>query len=246
MALYPSATLRLLPENRYQPHITPVLAIWHSAVDAPGPTSLYGYFKREDITLESHFFIKNDGEVEQYMDTLVRGDANYRANGFWKAGKYCGAISVETEDDGDPNRRIWTPAQVQSSIRLGKWIAETHGIPPTLAREWNGTGFGYHTLFPSDWTNARGKTCPGTIRIPQFRTEILPAIAGNAHTQEESSKVYPLISDVYRLWRGGDDLAALKDPKGLEFWLRHGDAVGERQLYIDLTGAFAAAAGFKP
>lgn len=185
MSLCPFATHRLLPENRYQPHITPYAAIWHSAVDAPGPTSLYGYFARADVGLESHFYIKLDGEIEQYMDTLVRADANYRANGFWKGGKYRGAISVETEDDGNPDQRIWTPAQVDSSIRLGRWIRDEHDIPPVLCPEWDAPGFGYHTLFPSMWTNVRGKTCPGIVRIPQFRDVILPAISTNTSEVDE-------------------------------------------------------------
>lgn len=186
MALCPFATHKLLPENRYQPSITPYAAIWHSAVDGPGRTSLYGFFNQDEVTLESHFHILWDGTVEQYMDTTVRADANYRANGFWRAGKYVGAISVETEDDGDPNRRKWSPEQVTSSVRLGKWIREVHPqIPAALCPQWDANGFGYHTLFPTMWTNVRGKTCPGTIRIPQFRNEILPAIAGNTQTQEE-------------------------------------------------------------
>lgn len=184
MALCPFATHKLLPENRYQPSITPYAAIWHSAVDGPGRTSLYGFFNRDEVTLESHFHILWDGTIEQYMDTTVRADANYRANGFWKSGKYVGAISVETEDDGDPNRRKWSPQQVASSVRLGKWIREVHPqIPAVLCPEWDAPGFGYHTLFPTMWTNVKGKTCPGTIRIPQFKNEILPAIAGNE--QEE-------------------------------------------------------------
>lgn len=182
VALYPDAVRRLLPENSTQPRIVPVSAIWHSAVDAPGPTSLHGYFARADVGLESHFFIRLNGVVEQYMDTEVRADANFRANAFFRdvGNRYvrCGAISVETEDEGNPNERPWTPAQMNSSIKLGKWIVATHRIPPVLCRQWDGDGFGYHTLFPNDWTNVRGKTCPGTVRIPQFKQEILPAIAG--------------------------------------------------------------------
>lgn len=187
MSLCPFAVKKLLPENDRQARIVPVSAIWHSAVDAPGPTSLYGYFARADVGLESHFFIKLDGTIEQYMDTHVRADANFRANSFFRdvGGRYvrCGAVSVETEDDGNPDQRVWTPAQVESSIRLGRWIRDEHRIPAVLCPTWDGNGFGYHTLFPNDWTNVRGKTCPGRIRIPQFKNIILPGIAGN--TEED-------------------------------------------------------------
>jgi hypothetical protein len=145
-------------------------AILHSAVDAPGRTSLYGFFS-SSTNLESHFWIYNDGTIEQYIDTSRTADANYHAN--------VRAISIETEDDGDPNRRPWTTAQVASIKRLLDWICATH---PKVARRqcpaWDQPGIGWHSMWgaPSHWTPARGKTCPGTIRIPQARN-IIAAIA---------------------------------------------------------------------
>lgn len=207
MSLCPFAVKRLLPENDRQKRIVPVSAIWHSAVDAPGPSTLYHYFARADVGLESHFFIKLDGIIEQYMDTEVRADANYRANGFWRSGMYCGAVSVETEDDGNPNERKWTPSQVDSSIKLGAWLSDTHQIPPVLCSAWDGNGFGYHTLFPNDWTNVRGKTCPGTVRIPQFKQEILPAIAG----KEDDEVVEAEVIKAFDRW-----LKRLPSPKEVE------------------------------
>lgn len=223
MALCPFAKHRLLPENRYQPSITPYAAIWHSAVDAPGPSSLHGYFARKDVSVETHFFIKNDGTIEQYMDTTRRADGNYRANGFWRSGKYVGAISVETEDDGDPDRRPWNRDQIAASIRLGNWIREVHPqIPAELCPEWNANGFGYHTLFPTKWTNVKGKTCPGKVRIPQFLNDILPAIAGNTSTQEEDMDPAALVVLTYNaiLGRNPENLKVIGE--GIDFIKRHG------------------------
>jgi len=171
MALCPFAVLKLLPENSTQKHTDPDQAILHSAVDQPGPTSLYGYFKQDAITLESTFFIKNDGTIEQYMDTNVQADANRYANPR--------AISIETEDDGDPNNTPWNVMQVEAILRLLKWICVTH--PKVLRRQcpaWDQAGIGWHSMWgaPSPWTPAAGKTCPGTIRIPQAR-DIIAAVA---------------------------------------------------------------------
>lgn len=60
---------------------------------------------------------------------------------------------------------------------------------------------------------------------------------------QENDDVYPLISDLYALWRK-KPTAALDDFAGLTFWLDHGKNVGESKLLHDLTGALAHEAGF--
>lgn len=185
MALYPKAKLRLLPENETQPSITPTQVILHSAVDAPGPTSLFPYFSRVDVVLESTFFIKLDGVVEQYMDTEVRADANYHAN---RRPDGTGAISIETEDDGNPNQRPWTEAQLKAIEELLEWIWKTHKtVPRRVCASHSGPGIGYHSMWgaPSEWTPVEGKTCPGTIRIKQWNEVIVPWINSPAFTPKE-------------------------------------------------------------
>jgi len=176
MALYPAAVKRLLPENKTQTKIKPTQVILHSAVDAPGPTSLYPYFARVDVNLESHFFVKLDGVVEQYMDTTVRGDANYHAN---LRSDGTGAISIETEDEGNPNQRPWTTAQIKAIKALIEWIWETHpGVAKSVCGATDDPGIGYHSMWgaPSAWTPVPGKTCPGTIRIEQWHIIFVPWI----------------------------------------------------------------------
>lgn len=162
MARCPFAVWRPLPESGSQPLITATQAILHSAVDAPGPTSLYPYFARADVTLESHFFIKLDGTIEQYIDTSHSADANRWANER--------AVSIETEDEGNPDQRPWTPAQIRSIGRLLDWLCDTHPIPRRACTAWDAPGIGYHSMWgaPSPWTPAKGKTCPGAARIRQF------------------------------------------------------------------------------
>jgi hypothetical protein len=162
MAVCPFARWRPLPENWTQDTIDPDQAILHTAVDARGRTSLFGYFGQEKITLESTFYIYMDGDIEQYLDTTVQADANRWANPR--------AISIETEDDGTPDTTPWSPAQVRSLIRLLDWICDVH---PKVRRRrcpaWDEAGIGYHTMWgaPSPWTPTAGKTCPGKARIPQ-------------------------------------------------------------------------------
>lgn len=171
MAKCPFAVHKFLPENKTQPRIDPDQVILHTAVDAPGPTSLYGYFARGDVHVESHFFIRLDGTIEQYMDTERRADANYKAN--------VRAISIETEDDG--KNIAWTDEQIRSIKLLGQWLMKEH---PRIARRVcpgpDKSGWGYHSMWgaPSDWTPVKGKTCPGPARIDQFWKEIAPWLNG--------------------------------------------------------------------
>jgi N-acetylmuramoyl-L-alanine amidase len=104
---------KLLPEWRSQGRITPIAIIDHSIVgSAMGAWLLF----RDSSGLESHFIVRGrrsgveDGHIWQLMDTGRRADANRNANGY--------AISIETEDDGDPDTQPWTRAQLQSRLPL--------------------------------------------------------------------------------------------------------------------------------
>lgn len=176
MARYPLAEMKLLPESATQSGIRPAQVILHSAVDAPGPTSLFPYFDRVDVVLESHFFVRLDGTVEQYMDTEVRADANYHAN---KRVDGTGAISIETEDEGRPEALRWTGNQLAAIRQLLTWIWRTHpAVARRVCRDHADPGIGYHSMWgaPSEWTPVPGKTCPGGIRIKQFEEDLTPWI----------------------------------------------------------------------
>jgi hypothetical protein len=171
---------KLLPEWRSQPRITPVLIIDHSIVGSA--IGAWWYF-HDRTGLESHFIIRGrrsgsaDGHIWQLMDTDRRADANLQANDK--------AISIETEDDGDPDTQPWTTAQLQSLIWLHDKLARVH---PTIRRreatDCDGPGLGYHTKLgaPSCWTPVF-KTCPGRpARVRQWRQILLPAFL---HPEED-------------------------------------------------------------
>lgn len=190
MALCPFAVHRLLPENATQQRITPRAIILHSAA---GRGSLRDWFDNDGVTLESHFWVSDDGVIEQYMDTTVRADANRNANGF--------AISIESESSRDATER-WTPEAAAAIIRLCDWLCDTHKIPRVQCPRWDGSGIGWHTMWgsPSQWTPV-AKSCPGVRRIPQARDEIIPAVArmGTGQPSEEDDMTpeqYQLLKDV--------------------------------------------------
>lgn len=188
MSWYPKATRLELPENRTQPRIRDATQIiLHSAVDAPGRSSLFGFFRRADVKVESHFFVTLDGRVEQYMDTTVVADANYKANPR--------AISIETEDDGNPNERPWSSAQLATLRALMVWLCRTEKIPARACSAWDKPGIGYHSQFGGIWTPYRGKTCPGRARIPQ-----VPGLIRSVAAALAAAPVYHTIVQGDTMW----------------------------------------------
>lgn len=199
MARYGRALWRPLPENETQGQITPTQVILHTAVDAPGPTDLYRYFERRDITLESHFWLPLSKAMEQFIDTNRSADANFRANRRLEADRWVGAISVETEDEGRPNELPWNEYQQEQLVDFLVWAHKTHGIPLKMCESWTGAGIGYHSMWgaPSNWTPARGKTCPGPARIAQIPGLIVRAklkLGGNLPPSDSPIPPQPINS----------------------------------------------------
>jgi N-acetylmuramoyl-L-alanine amidase len=165
---------KLLPEWNRQPRITPTTIIDHSIV---GSALGAWYYFRDSTGIESHFIVRGarsgsaDGHIWQLMDTGRQADANLNANAF--------AISIETEDNGDPDDFPWSRAQLASL----KWLHnKLRAVHPTIPRRRcpspRGGGLGYHSMWgaPSAWTPVAGKTCPGRpVRVAQWQDELLPA-----------------------------------------------------------------------
>ena len=194
MSLCPFADIKLLPENATQPRINPRAVIAHSQA---GHGSLYGFFKN-GTSLESTFWISEEGKIEQYMDTEVRADANGQANTF--------AISIETESSVLARER-WNPKQAAALVKLIDWCCTEHNIPRRQMKHKDDSGLGWHVMFgaPGPWTPSRGKTCPGPARIPQFQNEIIPAVAAGGKDISEPTT--------------GDFLMALSDKQQDELYL---------------------------
>jgi hypothetical protein len=164
---------RLLPEWNRQPRITPTTIIDHSIV---GSALGAWYYFRDRTGIESHFIVRGarsgsaDGHIWQLMDTGRQADANLNANAF--------AISIETEDNGDPDHFRWSRAQLESLKWLHNKLVQVHpSIPRRRCPSPRGGGLGYHTMWgaPSAWTPVAGKTCPGRpVRVAQWEDELLP------------------------------------------------------------------------
>jgi hypothetical protein len=159
---------RPLPDHGGEPAITMRTVIHHSIVGSA--EGAWQYFA-SGTAIESTFIVKKSGYFWQIMSLGEQADANFRANAF--------AGSIETEDNGDPDTDPWTPAQIDTLV----WLSlEMRRLRPAIARRkcrrWDDAGLGYHILFPNEWSNVPGKTCPGRIRIQQWERTVLPRYLG--------------------------------------------------------------------
>lgn len=189
VARYPGATWRPVPRTFARATARNRVSL-HTAVS--NTRSLFDDFA--DGGPCSHFYVAQDGTVEQYIDT-----------DFWSAADLEGndaTISIETWDgypSGAPGYwrdgsdvPPWNPAQVASLRKLVAWILDTHAIPRQLAADAkpgpSSRGLAWHRLgvdgnFPElpdqragrlqrgggmYWSTARGKACPGDRRIAQI------------------------------------------------------------------------------
>lgn len=204
----PFAVQRMLPER--QPHIGVRGVILHSIVGSA--EAAYGKFLNSS-SLESTFILKKDGTLFQIMDADERADANGAGNIYY--------ASVETEDNGDPNNDPWTPAQIDRIVQLLHWYRDNYGVPMVPITANGGRGVGFHVMSGDtawgnhrcrrgpdafNWTEVRGKTCPGCIRQDQFWNEVLPRAAGGIVDDMPSiEELRALQEEDHRWWKAEND-----------------------------------------
>ena len=169
MALYPGAIQRLIPRHNRVPIKRYRRMNLHVAVSEA--KSLAGYFATVGDC--SHFYVRKDGTVEQYIDTRYESHADYQGNDS--------TLSVETQGGlKNANGEPWTEAQVKSLAKLWAWARDTHDIPNRLATgtatvdqsvglSWHRLGvLGWGTTVNIRYSKALKKICPGDAKIAQI------------------------------------------------------------------------------
>jgi hypothetical protein len=138
-------------------------------------------FRRNAPTgTNSHFGTGANGEIWQWVDTAYRSAANLYGNGR--------VVSIENADFG-PGFPSWntndgaqvpafTPKQIEANAQILAWANKVHGIPLELVPDSKPgrRGVAYHRqgvpgyMVPGgeQWSNSRGKVCPGNKRIAQI------------------------------------------------------------------------------
>ena len=159
--------------------------ILHIAVTPRSTKSLYGFFSGANGVC-SHFFVADDGSVEQYMLGRDRDAASRDAASR--------SISIETAGgSGSDLGQGWSGAQIEALAQICAWAHRTYGVPLVATRTSKSSeaGIGFHRLgVPANrdqlsrsisqtggelWSGATGKVCPGPTREAQ-----IPAIIARA------------------------------------------------------------------
>ena len=171
MPINPAAVWMPIRANGTQSSITARALVIHAPVDAEGATgrSMYDWYNSQGN--ETHFYIDKNGVLFQYLDTNIRGDAQYSANAF--------ALSVEVHDGrgSHPDWRATPPmtdVQMATLHDLAIWCHVVEGIPLTLVGSVTGSGIGYHQEF-SAW-NRKAHDCPGAQRVAQIKYDLIPSL----------------------------------------------------------------------
>lgn len=179
MARFPGAIYKPITANKGRRRLT-VYNRMNLHVAVSEGSSLHGYFNKSGIP-DSHFYVRRDGTVEQYVDTNYQAFADLEGNDA--------TISVETQGMGPGT---WTPEQRESLAQLYAWAVKTHGIARKMATSSkpgsSSQGLSWHRLgcdgnFPSlpsilagrgqrgggmHYSKSLGKVCPGDDRIKQI------------------------------------------------------------------------------
>lgn len=167
-------------------------------VAAGEAASLQGWFNNPRAGASSHFYVRRDGTVEQYLpiDRIswsgVRSDQR--------------AISIETQGMGHGE---WTAAQINAIVKIVRYCRDKY--PTIPARQMTSSkrtekGIGYHRLgVPGSyaqkalgksqtggelWSGAVGKICPGPDRIKQVPT-IVAMVKGATTPAKPTPKPTP-------------------------------------------------------
>jgi hypothetical protein len=157
----------------------------------------------------AHFYVREDGTVEQYVDTNTRASAVLDGN--------YDCVTVESWDGGGSKFHgtdgpKWTPAQVEACARLAAWCLKVHGIPlAKLDDSSPGHGIGWHRLgidgnFPAGilhgrrpggelWSPSGGKVCPGDSKIHGVVDDIIPRARDIANGDDMSAEDVKAINE---------------------------------------------------
>lgn len=145
--------------------------------------SLAGWFNNPAAGASSHFYVRRDGTIEQYLDLDYISWANGAGNSR--------SITVETQGGASGE---WTPEQVEANVKIIRFANKHYGVPMAQMKDSkkSSRGVGYHLLgVPANrtqkllgrsqtggelWSSAVGKICPGPERVKQ-----VPAIVKAAN-----------------------------------------------------------------
>lgn len=176
MSRCPFATWTPVTPRSTQKRIRPAGLVCHTAVSNSSLLKPSG-------DVRWHFYNNREGRLYQFFDTEISAACQRDGNYWTESGVGYGFVSCESWDGAytdvwpNPNNTDsippWTNAQMETWVKLGKWLHEEHGVPLVKATAVRGRGIGYHAQYTA--TDASGKlrwneshACPAKARIAQM------------------------------------------------------------------------------
>lgn len=208
-AFYPLAIQKPIVRNHGGRRAVTRAAIVH--VDAGGAASLQGWFNNPASGASSHFYVKYDGAVEQYLDADLIAWTQRAGNST--------CVGIETQGKGEGT---WTPAQLASLVGLLRWLGQRYGIPLTnmLNSRRASRGIGIHRFGIDPWRvgagevwGGRGKICPGHDRVSQF-PGVLAALRGTENI------VVPVVTPVQQAVESQEQIIARMNAGYSVAWIK--------------------------
>lgn len=245
MAWMPGALRVPISTKNYTRTITKKnILLLHIAVTEAA--SLRGWFENPSANASSHFYIRRDGTIEQYIDTDHMSWANGSAN----------PRSITCESQGMANGQ-WTTAQCKSFVAIAVFAHKYHGIKLQAMRnsKTSSVGVGYHMLGVAAsaaqkragisqtggqlWSSSVGKICPGPDRIPQIPgiiaeasgTKVIPTITPKPkptvkvthpkHSKDDTKRIQSILAG-FKMYRGEiDGLYGPVTHEAVEYYQKH-------------------------
>lgn len=180
MPIYPVATYKEVP-NHSGPRTQRLGFVVHVQV---GDGSCYAEFDIPANAASSHFWISQQGAVEQYVDTDLIAWAEEAGNGAY--------ISCEFEGFTPEDM---TAQQMSAGEALAAWCSLVDGFP-LVAVDHGGTGVTSHCHYPSGQPDPAwgDHSCPGPIRLAQIPALIAGAIARLSTTTAKERPMPQLVT----------------------------------------------------
>jgi hypothetical protein len=166
------------------------LILHHAVADG----SLYTFFNSPSAQVSAHFWVAQNGTVEQYVDTAVVAWHGMNLNSRY--------VGVETEGcSNPPHNDDMSEFMIAGLAAIYAEGMARHGWPAELAGADGEPGFGYHRM-------AVSTACPCDVRLNR-RAEIIALACGTPEPEpepqpEEDEKVLTIIG-----WAGGQYLSDL-------------------------------------
>jgi hypothetical protein len=162
--------------------------------------SPYGFFSNPLNSASSHFWISDEGLVEQYIDLRMKSWAQAGGNSHWVSVEISGSTgSLKTDAQCSAFAALLAWGHLHPEL---KWPLDAVDSP-------EGMGVGWHGMGAPSWGHA---FCPGAQRVAQTTDVPLSDADVAKVAQAVTDMLFPMIRNDMRTLLGNDPTKPDEDP----------------------------------